>query len=258
MNMEILKVISLLMAYPEQTTVDNYELMREVIVADKNIDDSNKLLLTNFIDRLVKQDLLDVQEQYLDLFGRGSSTSLLLFEHVHGQSRDRGQAMVDLLDRYQQKGFELSAKELPDYIPLFLEFLAHCETEQSLEWLNEINHILAVLEERIHTRGSHYSDLMTVLLSMVDEVEGRNELKAKIAAEEADHTAEAMDKVWEEESVRFAATDAGCSQNNSTLTSETYSEEVDIKWMDAMAPEKQAAKEQTSKNQSSQNQSVGG
>ncbi len=251
--MEILKVLSLLLAYPEQSTLDNCKLMKQVVGLDSHLDDDNKTRLIHFIDNLSQQDLLDSQESYLDLFSRGSSTSLLLFEHVHGQSRDRGQAMVDLLDRYQQQGFEISAKELPDYLPLFLEFLAHSEPVQSLEWLNDVNHILAVLEERIEQRGSNYSQLLTALLSLVDEVEGRDALKDKVAAEKPDYTAEAMDEVWEEESVRFAATDAGCQQTSASA--ENYSEDVNIKWMD-VAPTKNTST--GSHVPSSNNQRAGG
>lgn len=69
-------------------------------------------------------DPLDAQAQYSELFDRGRATSLLLFEHVHGESRDRGQAMVDLLAQYEQHGLQLNSRELPDHLPLYLEYLA--------------------------------------------------------------------------------------------------------------------------------------
>ncbi len=252
--MEILKVVSLLLAYPEQSTFDSFVVMKEVIETDCNLDTAMKQRLKSFIDALSDKDLLDAQEDYLSIFGRGSSTSLLLFEHVHGQSRDRGQAMVDLLERYEQHGFELSAKELPDFLPLFLEFLAHSDKNQAIEWLNEVNHILAILEERLQQRGSEFSQLFSVLLSLVDVVEDRNSLKEKVAAEAADHTAEAMDKVWEEEAVKFAATDAGCSQGGPNQNTESYSQDINIQWMDAA---KAKPSPSSSANQSSQNQVVG-
>ena len=79
------------------------------------------------------------------MFERGRALGLWLFEHVHGESRDRGQAMVDLIEQYKQAGLQLNLNELPDYIPLFLEFLATQGSENAREWLSEVEHILAYL-----------------------------------------------------------------------------------------------------------------
>lgn len=71
-------------------------------------------------------DPLDARAQYSELFDRGRATSLLLFEHVHGESRDRGRAMVDLLAQYEQHGLQLNSRELPDHLPLYLEYWRSC------------------------------------------------------------------------------------------------------------------------------------
>src|SRR5690606_22756321 len=80
-------------------------------------------------------DLVDVQARYSELFDKGRALSLLLFEHVHGESRDRGQAMVDLMAQYEAAGFAIGVRELPDYIPLYLEFLATREDLEAREGL---------------------------------------------------------------------------------------------------------------------------
>jgi hypothetical protein len=79
---------------------------------------------------------------YVRLFDRGRALSLHLFEHIHGESRDRGQAMVNLLEVYRQHGFELSARELPDYMPLFLEYLAQRPQEEALDMLADTLHVM--------------------------------------------------------------------------------------------------------------------
>jgi len=176
---------------------------------------------------------LDAQEDYISTFDKGRYISLLIFEHVHGESRDRGQAMVDMINIYKENGYDLSVKELPDFIPLFLEFLSCCESAMAVEWLDEINHILALLEERLSQRNSPYAVLFTVLLSLVSAVEDRSDIEKQVAAEERDDTMEAIDKVWEEEVVRFGVEAAAstCSAHSST----GYSNEVNIEWVDRPA-----------------------
>ena len=78
---------------------------------------------------------MDLQERYVASFDRGRARSLYLFEHVHGESRDRGQAMVNLLEIYRRHEFELNARELPDYIPLFMEYLAQRPDGEALDLL---------------------------------------------------------------------------------------------------------------------------
>lgn len=85
-----------------------------------------------FLRDLTAQDMLDVQAAYSELFDRGRATSLLLFEHVHGESRDRGQAMVDLMAQYEQHGLQLDSRELPDHLPLYLEYLAQLPKSEAL------------------------------------------------------------------------------------------------------------------------------
>src|SRR5207244_13070491 len=94
-------------------------------------------------------DLYDLQERYVLLFDRTRSLSLHLFEHVHGESRDRGQAMIDLKNQYENAGLEISATELPDFVPLFLEFLSTRPRADAYELLGQPAHILSAMAERL-------------------------------------------------------------------------------------------------------------
>lgn len=201
--MRNLKIISALLDYPE---VELLEGRRELIAElrkDPFLDATQKEALIEFTDQLCTSDLMDLQEEYVGLFDRGRSISLLLFEHVHGESRDRGQAMVDLMSVYEKQGFMIGQRELPDYIPLFLEFLSIRPEQEVRQWLADVSHILALLEARLHKRNSRYAVLFEALLSLTGVAVEREELKQKVASEARDDTPDALDKVWEEEMVRF-------------------------------------------------------
>ncbi len=143
------------------------------------------------------------QERWLGLFDRGRSMSLLLFEHIHGESRDRGQAMVDLIETYRKHGFELASKELPDYLPLVLEYLSLRPAEEIKDWLGHTSHILELLAARAVERESPYALLFEILVEIGQGKVDLTLMRQRVAREVRDDTPEAMDQVWEEEAVRF-------------------------------------------------------
>ena len=130
--------------------------------------------------------------------------SLLLFEHIHGESRDRGQAMVDLVETYRKHGLELAEKELPDYLPLVLEYLSYRPLSEVSDWLTHIKHILELLAARAQERESTYALLFEILMELAQGEVDLSLMRRRVASEPRDDTAEAMDKVWEEEAVRFS------------------------------------------------------
>ncbi len=183
-----------------------------VVLEDTRLPARNKQQLLRCIDLLCESDLLDMQENYVGIFDKGRAMSLLLFEHVHGESRDRGQAMVDLMEEYRASGLEIDARELPDYLPLFLEYLSTRPWEEVRNWLEDIHHILGLLGERLYQRESLYHMLMDSLLVLSGRTADRQELAKIVASEERDDTPEALDKVWEEEMVKFVDDQGGsCS-----------------------------------------------
>ncbi|HET8705809.1 MAG TPA: nitrate reductase molybdenum cofactor assembly chaperone, partial [Pseudomonadales bacterium] len=179
---------------------------------------------------LVDQDVMDAQEYYSQLFDRGRALSLLLFEHVHGDSRDRGQAMVDLLSVYQRNGFELSARELPDYIPLFLEYLSQRPESDLVEWLSDAAPIFGMLNARLEQRESPYQAIFRALLEWVPEAIDLAPLRQSAANEQRDDSLEAIDKIWEEEAVKFGAGGAasGCASQSKAPARITSN----VKWVD--------------------------
>jgi nitrate reductase delta subunit len=211
-DMLSLRVLARMLDYPTAELQQAAGEMIEIIHAERRWSLELRRRLMSWCQRLADAELLELQAEYVALFDKGRATSLLLFEHVHGESRDRGQAMVDLMSEYTNAGFELDARELPDYLPLFLEFLSTREEAYIGRWLGDIRHILALLTARLEEREAEQALVPLALLALIGaegDVDGHREA-AK--AEEPDDTPEALDAVWEEEVVRFTAdSDQDCA-----------------------------------------------
>jgi len=201
--MLILKVISRLLDYPSAQLFESADELVDVVRDDKNLNEENKSGLIEFIMKLTARDLYDAQESYDLLFDRGRALSLLLFEHVHGESRDRGQAMVNLINVYNSKGFDVDSSQLPDYIPLYLEFLSEQNDDFAEEWLGDISHLMTMLSERLIDRDCYYSILFDSLIDISGIEVNRLEVSEAVQKEQRDDTIEAIDKEWEDKEIKF-------------------------------------------------------
>ncbi|MFV0595271.1 nitrate reductase molybdenum cofactor assembly chaperone, partial [Shewanella sp.] len=189
--MKSLRLIALLLDYPEQEVRDNAQELNQLINQCAELNTKQKILINQCIEQIVRTPLMDLQAQYGDLFERGRSLSLLLFEHVHGESRDRGQAMIDLLNQYNAAGMELTAKQLPDYLPTYLEYLSQLTVYESIDGLKNVAPILALLKERLSQRQSFYSNLLQVLVEQSGETIAQEKLAETVANEAKDDTPQA-------------------------------------------------------------------
>lgn len=200
--MKILKLIGVLLDYPREPLWQHAD---ELIAATQDLDlpAARREPLRAFVSDLLASDALEAQERWLGVFDRGRSMSLLLFEHIHGESRDRGQAMVDLVETYRKHGLELAEKELPDYLPLVLEYLSYRPQSEVSDWLTHIQHILELLAARAEERHSPYALLFEILTELAQGKVDLTLMRRRVASEPRDDTVEAIDKVWEEEAVRF-------------------------------------------------------
>lgn len=198
--MRTLKVISFLLAYPEQHEEGVYLECLAILRSEKWLPAQAIADIEAFIVWRQAQDLLDLQEIYVDLFDRTPSLSLHLFEHVHGDSRDRGQAMVDMVRLYQEAGLVISVDEMPDYLPLFLEYLSILKSDQIQDQLGGAVNIIAAIAGRLKKRESLYAFLFDAL---VEAAARRPDPKAiaealeKASGEAYDFVR--LDKEWEEQ-----------------------------------------------------------
>lgn len=210
-DMKILKVLSLLIDYPtnELFEGETLALSKQIVSKSPLISPEVRQQIIDLIDDMIEIGSLEAQARYDGLFERGRSLSLWLFEHVHGESRDRGQAMVDLMDQYQQAGFDIGLKELPDYLPMYLEFLAYqaAVTGDDIQIridIADVSHIIALLAARLKDRGSLYEGCFNALLQIAGKpLVVVEELQQQVKKEQRDDTKEALDEEWEEEVVDF-------------------------------------------------------
>lgn len=210
-----LLVISRLLEYPDAALWQHQQELRDALAEGEALNLHQAAQLNDFIAVLCGRDLLDAQASYSELFDRGRATSLLLFEHVHGESRDRGQAMVNLMGQYEQAGMEIDSRELPDHLPLYLEYLSQRTAAEARGGLQDVAPILALLSARLTQRESDYAALFDVLLGLSESDVAVDSVSKQIAGEARDDTPQALDAVWEEEQVKFIA-DQGCGESEIT------------------------------------------
>ncbi|MEQ1788895.1 MAG: nitrate reductase molybdenum cofactor assembly chaperone [Rickettsiales bacterium] len=209
------KALGIFLCYPNEDWLAGGDDLCALIEQEKLLSAKDAKEIRNFIENLSARDLLDAQEEYVDLFDRVRSLSLHLFEHVHGESRDRGQAMVDLAERYKESGFALSANELPDYLPVFLEYLSSLPKEQALEEIADTSHILVALGKKLAESGSPYSLVFNSLIHLAGSQPAKVEKIIKI---EPISFAE-MDKEWEDKPIDFMGAEAPDSKSSGGCSS---------------------------------------
>ena len=164
-----LRVLSVLLTYPDAGVRAHLPEMREVIRDERTLSQSRRHELQGLIDSLLHSEPLDAEARYVELFDRGRSTSLHLFEHVHGDSRDRGPAMVDLGQTYAKAGLLLADGELPDYLPAVLEFVSTQPPREARAFVAEMAHILNAIFAALIARESAYASVLGALLELAGE-----------------------------------------------------------------------------------------
>jgi nitrate reductase delta subunit len=114
-------------------------------------------------------DPYEVEARYVETFDRGRATSLHLFEHVHGDSRERGPALVDLQQTYERAGLLLQGTELPDHLPVVLEFASTQPEATAREFLGEMAHILTAIFSALLERESPYASVIAAVLELAGQ-----------------------------------------------------------------------------------------
>ncbi len=209
-----LKALSLILSYPTDELQAAMPEIGAVVAADQRIASSTRHALKSLVDGLGRGDLYDLQESYVMLFDRSRTLSLNLFEHVHGESRDRGGAMVSLIETYRGGGFEPATSELPDHLPVLLEFLSTRSFAEAQEVLADAAHILDALVTRLVRRESGYAAVFAALSQLAGATADVEALAGMLALPDDDPTdLAALDAVWEETEVTFGPDpNAGCPQ----------------------------------------------
>lgn len=158
------RLLGALLHYPGEDIADAMPEIERRLVGNPRIGGAARRELEVFFAYWRERDLLTLQENYVAQFDRGRVTSLYLFEHVYGESRDRGQAMVDLMQTYERSGIYLAPGELPDYLPAFLEYVSVLPESEGVARLKDIEHLLQAIDAGLAKRGSPYAGLTRALL----------------------------------------------------------------------------------------------
>lgn len=214
-----LRALALLLDYPGEAMQAHLAEIGDVLGPLEPGHSAARESLQGLIDHMAAADLMDLQAEFVDTFDRGRSTSLNLFEQVHGDSRDRGQAMVDLLAQYQEVGLDLQAKELPDYLPVYLEYCSVLDPSAAREALEEVALLVAHLTAALDRRESPW----VAVTAAVCRLSGANDWRDLVEQQSgqqagpptpgprdihkeglpADWTPAGLDAVWAEEPVDF-------------------------------------------------------
>ena len=186
-----LRVLAALLGYPDASLRGHLPEMRALLRGESALSPLRRDELLALMDTLRRADTFRTEADYIELFDRGRATSLHLFEHVHGDSRDRGPAMVDLGQTYEKAGLILAAGELPDYLPAVLEFVSTQPPREARAFLAEMAHIFNAIFSALQQRGSAYASVLGALLDLAGE-------KAQPVTPVAD---ESLDESWAEPAV---------------------------------------------------------
>lgn len=214
-----LKALSLVLSYPSAELQEAMPEIGRVMADDGRFGKRTRQSLRPLVAGLASGDTYDLQERFVSLFDRSRSLSLNLFEHVHGESRDRGSAMVSLLETYREAGFEPTSEELPDHLPVLLEFLSIRPAAEAQEILADTAHILEALRTRLARRQSPYEAAFRALLDLARSRVDREALAALLDQPDDDPAdLGALDKAWEETPVTFGTDPGGgCPQVREVL-----------------------------------------
>lgn len=201
-----LRVLAHLLRYPDSAFLAHIDDMRQALRTESALPPKRLAELDALLQHLARTPTLDIESTYVELFDRGRQTALHLFEHVHGDSRDRGPAMIDLIQTYEKAGLYLGPQELPDHLPVLLEFASTQPAQQAREFMAEISHIVRVIFSALLARQSPYASVLAAVL----ELAGDKAEAVPLAPEPA------MDESWSEPEVFGGCSIAGQAKPGQT------------------------------------------
>ncbi len=184
-----LRALSMLLSYPDASVRQHLGALAEAIEAEGALPAARRAEIAGLVRAMQRTDGLELEGRYVELFDSGRSTCLNLFEHVHGDSRDRGPAMIDLMKTYESAGVFMDMdRELPDHLCVVLEFASTQAPATARAFLGEMAHILQSIFSALRQRESGYA----VLLAAVLELAGQKAQAVEVKPDEP------LDEAWAE------------------------------------------------------------
>jgi nitrate reductase delta subunit len=159
-----LRALAHLLAYPDAGLRARTPALLDALRLERALPAARLRELEALCGQLCAMEPYEAEARYVDTFDRGRQTSLHLFEHVHGDSRERGPALLDLTRTYAQAGLRFDARELPDHLAVVLEFASTQPPAVAREFLGELAHILNTLFTALASRGSPYASVIAAVI----------------------------------------------------------------------------------------------
>ncbi|MEQ1754443.1 MAG: nitrate reductase molybdenum cofactor assembly chaperone [Micropepsaceae bacterium] len=207
--MKTFRALGTLLTYPTDELLDAMPDIRHVLQDEGMLEKSKLVAVDGLLEHLARRDLMDAQDEYVSLFDRVRSMSLHLYEHLYGEAGERGQAMVRLQTLYKFHGFTHLNSELPDYLPMFCEFLSLMPERTARTILSDAAAVIEALQQRAAKRGTPYASVFAALTSLASREVDRTLLAEIMRGEAGDEESfDALDRDWEEAPVTFGEGDA--------------------------------------------------
>jgi len=164
-----LRVLARLLSYPDDALREHLDELRQALRSEAALQPPRAAEVEALIDDIGAQSAIDAEADYVQLFDSGRRTSLHLFEHVHGDSRDRGPAMIDLAQTFESAGLYLAEGEMPDHLPVVLEYASTQPPREARAFLAEMAHIFNVIFSALDQRRSRYASALGALIELAGE-----------------------------------------------------------------------------------------
>lgn len=161
--MRLYKILSVLLEYPDQELIDHLPELHSEIDTCLDMDDAERVAMRQFLAHLQGTPLTTLQADYVQTFDLTAEHSLHLTHHLFGDDKNRGPALIDLGELYKDYGVEVVTNELPDYLPLILEFAAYLDDSEASVFLADANKVLGVLADNLNIAGSPYAALLSIV-----------------------------------------------------------------------------------------------
>src|SRR3990167_6882135 len=161
--MQIYKMLSVMLDYPTQELLEHLPELREKMVSCTDMDDLERAAVLKVLQYLGSASLTELQERYVQTFDLTAEHSLHLTHHLFGDDKNRGPALIDLGELYKDYGVEVLTNELPDYLPLILEFAAYLDDSEANVFLSDASKVLGVLTDNLKQAGSPYAALLSII-----------------------------------------------------------------------------------------------
>ena len=204
--MRAIKALAALLLYPQHELVEALETINRAIEEEPSLPRDRIVSITSLVTQLQQGNLLDLQESYVELFDTTPSHSLHLFHHLYGDAHERGRALTDLLDLYRLNGYRPASNELPDYLPMFCEFVAQLPRSEAKTLLGTALPVFEILERRLAEQESAYASVFAALAALAEPSDDTalvaKMLQSRSAGGDKPRT---LDEAWAEPVVDFKA-----------------------------------------------------